>query len=225
MCTVTYIPLSDSEFILTSNRDESPFRKTIAPKKYIEEGVAITYPKDEKAGGTWIGHSSKNRVVCLLNGGFKNHKRKAGYKMSRGVIVKKVLSIENPLSFVSLFNFKDIEPFTLILISWEDGLKAYELVWDGVEKYFTFLENTPKIWSSSTLYNEKQKKLRKKWFLDWLQSTEDKSVQNIKKFHLRDDLGDPEFSIKMRRETVKTVSVTSIAKKKEKIKMTYESIE
>ena len=61
MCTVTYLPLGNNEFILTSNRDESPVRKTILPKKYFENGVEILYPKDELAGGTWIGTSNKNR--------------------------------------------------------------------------------------------------------------------------------------------------------------------
>lgn len=89
MCTVTYLPLGNNNFILTSNRDETPLRKTLPPKDYVEDGVVLTYPKDEVAGGTWIGLSDKKRLVCLLNGGFTIHKRKDSYKMSRGVIVKK----------------------------------------------------------------------------------------------------------------------------------------
>ena len=54
MCTVTYLPLENDGFILTSNRDESPMRKTIPPKKYLENGVELAYPKDQLAGGTWI---------------------------------------------------------------------------------------------------------------------------------------------------------------------------
>ena len=34
MCTVTYLPLKNGDFILTSNRDETPLRKTI-PQKNI----------------------------------------------------------------------------------------------------------------------------------------------------------------------------------------------
>jgi hypothetical protein len=52
MCTVTYLPLKDNNFILTSNRDETPLRKTIPPKTYVESGVELIYPKDELAGGT-----------------------------------------------------------------------------------------------------------------------------------------------------------------------------
>ena len=224
MCTVTYIPLQDDDFILTSNRDESPLRKTILPKKYIEDETEITYPKDEKAGGTWIGHSTKKRVVCLLNGGFEKHTRKQTYRMSRGVIVKKLLSVEDALAFISQFNFNEIEPFTLILVSWEKKLKAYELVWDGAEKHFKDLGNSPEIWSSSTLYNKDQKDLRQMWFADWLKNTEKYNENNIRKFHLNDNLGEPEFSIKMKRDSVETVSVTSITKEGEKLKMNYEPV-
>lgn len=92
MCTVTYLPLGNNNFILTSNRDETPLRKTVLPKEYLENGVELTYPKDLLAGGTWIGLSEKKRLVCLLNGGFETHERKTPYKMSRGVLVKKILS-------------------------------------------------------------------------------------------------------------------------------------
>ena len=108
MCTVTYLPIGDVDFILTSNRDEQPSRKTIAPKVYVEDGVELTYPKDELAGGTWIGLSDRNRLVCLLNGGFTKHTRNSYYKMSRGVVVKKILSDANAVAFITDFDFKFI---------------------------------------------------------------------------------------------------------------------
>ena len=46
MCTVTYLPLGNNNFILTSNRDELPTRRTIKPKAYLEDNVTLTYPKD-----------------------------------------------------------------------------------------------------------------------------------------------------------------------------------
>ena len=72
MCTVTYLPLGNDEFILTSSRDV-PYARERAehPKKYDENGVTIYYPKDGKAGGTWIGVSDQKRLICLLNGGFE----------------------------------------------------------------------------------------------------------------------------------------------------------
>ena len=48
MCTLLYLPLKKSKFILTSNRDKSLARKTILYKKYLENGLEITYPKNEQ---------------------------------------------------------------------------------------------------------------------------------------------------------------------------------
>lgn len=221
MCTVTYLPLGANNFILTSNRDETPLRKTISPKDYLEDGVTLTYPKDNLAGGTWIGLSQKKRLVCLLNGGFKKHKRETPYKMSRGVIVKKILIAENAVSFIEEFNFTKIEPFTLVLVDWENQLDAYELVWDGTTKHFKKLPQKPVIWSSSTLYTEEMKGQRQEWFANWLAKNKGYTQEDILEFHKNEDLGDQETSPKMKREFVETVSVTSVKKENSSVNMLY----
>lgn len=221
MCTVTYLPLGANNFILTSNRDETPLRKTISPKDYLEDGVTLTYPKDNLAGGTWIGLSQKKRLVCLLNGGFKKHKRETPYKMSRGVIVKKILVAENAVSFIKEFNFTKIEPFTLVLVDWENQLDAYELVWDGTTKHFKKLLQKPVIWSSSTLYTEEMKAQRQEWFANWLAKNKGYTQEDILEFHQNEDLGDQETSPKMKREFVETVSVTSVKKENSSVNMLY----
>ena len=124
MCTVTYLPLKDNNFILTSNRDETPLRKATSPNTYLENGIELTYPKDELAGGTWIGTSNKNRLVCLLNGAFVNHSRNKYYKMSRGIIVKNILSTKDAVGFINEFDFIEIEPFTLILVDYLGKLET-----------------------------------------------------------------------------------------------------
>ncbi len=221
MCTVTYLPLASDDFILTSNRDEDPKRNTISPKVYEEEGVKLTYPKDELAGGTWIGLSEKKRLICLLNGGFAKHKRAESYRMSRGVIVKQLLKVDNPVEIINHFDFDGIEPFTIVLVDWAMSLKAYELVWDGTQKYFEKLDDKPKIWSSSTLYNEEMKQLRRDWFADWLGENKIFKQKDILKFHQDETKGSPEISLKMKRSRVQTVSVTSVRKETDDIKMSY----
>lgn len=221
MCTVTYLPLEKENFIFTSNRDETPLRKTIAPKKYIENEVELTYPKDEIAGGTWIGISDKKRLVCVLNGGFEKHIRKLPYKMSRGVVVKKVLKQDDALQFINHFDFDDIEPFTLIFVEWKTNLNAYELVWDGSKKHFSKLKNEPKIWSSSTLYTNEMKKQRQEWFATWLAKNKNYTQKAILDFHTNKDLGTKETSPKMKRKFVETVSTTSVIKKEDEISMQY----
>ncbi len=224
MCTVTYLPLENNNFILTSNRDETPFRKTFFPKKYVENGIEMIYPKDEKAGGTWIGLSKKNRLVCLLNGGFKNHIKKKKYRMSRGVIVKEILSVDKPVQFIENFNFENIEPFTIVLLDWSVNLKVYELVWDGIIKHFKQLPNEPKIWSSSTLYTNEMKELRNQWFTDWVEENPEFYQQKIIAFHTDDRKGTPEVSVKMKRPNIETVSVTSIQKRAKHIDIIYRDL-
>ena len=221
MCTVTFLPLEDNGFILTSNRDETPFRKTIPPKSYLENGVEVTYPKDVVAGGTWIGTSSKDRVVCLLNGGFKNHKRNLPYGLSRGVIVKNVLTADDAEVYINRIGLNNIEPFTLILLDWKVQLKAFELVWDGETKHFKKLENEPRIWSSSTLYTEDMKQQRQDWFKNWLKNNANFTAKNILGFHSNTELGEPEITIKMKRNLIETVSITSITKIQDDLKMKY----
>jgi hypothetical protein len=51
MCTVTFLPVNNNNFILTSSRDV-PFSREKAqfPKMYIENGIELYYPKDGQAG-------------------------------------------------------------------------------------------------------------------------------------------------------------------------------
>lgn len=220
MCTVTYIPIDDKRFIFTSNRDESPMRKTIPPVEYDEGGVKMTYPKDELAGGTWIGVSEKQRLVCLLNGGFEKHTRNEYYRMSRGVVVKKLLQVSDPVATITEFDFENIEPFTIVMVDWSTSLKAYELVWDGNQKHFNELENRPKIWSSSTLYDMETKQLRIQWFEEWMQDRAF-TPEEILAFHRDTEKGEIGTSLKMKRPFVETVSITSIQKEPNSLKLSY----
>lgn len=224
MCTVTFLPIGDSDFILTSNRDEQPTRETIAPKEYVEDGVKLTYPKDKLAGGTWIGLSDKNRLVCLLNGGFESYEREAFYKMSRGIIVKAILKSDDFETYITTFDFNGIEPFTIVLLDWSVKLNAYELVWDGKQQHFSKLKKEPKIWSSSTLYTQQEKELRKGWFADWLVNQSEFTQEEILKFHHNSEIGTPKNSPKMKRSYVETVSITSVKKSDKNITLNYEKL-
>lgn len=224
MCTVTYLPLGENNFILTSNRDESPIRKTLPPEKYLEDGVQLVFPKDELAGGTWIGMSEKKRLVCLLNGGFENHQRNEYYKMSRGIIVKNLLTTKDPQEYINIFNFNEIEPFTIILVDWDGYLKAFQFVWDGNKKHFKELQQEPAIWSSSPLYNKEVQKQRKWWFKDWLLKREKFTQNAILEFHEMTGKGNSATDIKMKRPFVETVSITSVKKENEEVTMIYKDI-
>lgn len=220
MCTVTLIPLGKSDFVLTSNRDEAPNRKTLDPDFYIEKGVNLLYPKDALAGGTWIGVSEKNRLICLLNGGFTLHKRQEEYRLSRGVVVKDLLISSNYLEVIESYNLMNIEPFTIVLVDWEDDLSFLEFVWDGVAKHITRLPLEPKIWSSTTLYSENMKQARKDWF-EAYKSTEEFNPESILDFHKTAGKGNKDYGVIMERGFVKTTSITQVIKHHSNIEMNF----
>lgn len=220
MCTVTFIPKGDSNFILTSNRDEAIGRTTLAPDFYNVDGVKMLFPKDAVAGGSWIGISEKNSMICLLNGGFENHVRVENYKMSRGVVVKELLKADDLSTAIESFNYEGIEPFTIVAINWSSGLKATELVWDGYKAHITRLPDTPKIWSSSTLYDAQMKQKRQNWFGGFL-SKNAFEADDMYRFHTTAGEGNKHVDVCMDRGLLKTVSITQVEKTNEDCIMTY----
>lgn len=218
MCTVTFIPKSNSDFILTSNRDEFPFRVSKPPKLYTENKVNLLYPKDESAQGTWIGVSSKNRLICLLNGAFQLHNRKSKYRISRGIMVKELLQLDT-IEAVKNYNFKGIEPFTLVIVEWQSGLQLYELIWDENKVYFSALPLAPKLWSSSTLYTDKMKAERQNWFSEF-KVKKAYSSEAIVQFH-NSHSDNAMYGFVMNRVVVKTTSITQVERHNSNLKMYY----
>jgi len=223
MCTVTFVPLTENEFVLTSNRDEAPDRMTIPPEIYSINETKVLFPKDKNAGGTWIGASEKNRVLCLLNGGFEYHKRLDKYRASRGIIVRDLLVCQNFAEAVNGVDLTNIEPFTLVIVDWNDSLKCFELVWDGSDKHFKELPNEPIIWSSSTLYTEAMKEERKSWF----ETFKTKSVltsETLLKFHNTAGTENENYGVVMDRGFVKTTSITQIKKLGQNVMMNFQDL-
>lgn len=212
MCTVTFIPKSLDGFILTSNRDEAPARQTIGPLVYNVNGVDLVFPKDEVAGGTWFGISRKGRSICLLNGGFIAHKREDNYRMSRGKIVLDLLIAEDAMTEIDNYDFKGIEPFTIILVEWKKELLLYELVWDGNISHFSEKPLAPRIWSSSLLYSEEMKKKREAWFSEFIFNNLNPTEAELLKFHKTAGEGSKDTDLIMDRGFVKTKSITQLSK-------------
>jgi hypothetical protein len=223
MCTVSFIYKGETDFILTSNRDEAIARKTIIPKLYEENNIAMVYPKDTVAGGTWIGASSQKRMLCLLNGAFVKHTRETVYKKSRGVLVKELLSVSDIEKEIKSYDFNKIEPFTLIVVDWNSELKLIELIWDGVNAQVTNLPLKSRIWSSSTLYTNEMKTLRQQWFLEFL-SQNGASSEGLLYFHEYYGIGDSMLDMKIDRGLLKTVSITQFEKLNKHIQVKYKNL-
>lgn len=219
MCTVSFVPLK-KDFLLTSNRDEKIYRHTIAPKVYSENEVKLLYPKDEKAGGTWIVAREDGTTVILLNGAYINHQKKPNYRESRGVILMEIIQAKHPLFHFQEMNLENIEPFMLIIF--QDNILT-EVKWDGNEKHiFEKSIKQPHIWSSATLYNRIQRNKRKEWFDHFCRHNNPLSVEKIRSFHTNTQSTNTEYGLVINREDkTKTVSITQILLKNSKLEMTY----
>ncbi|MFD1314614.1 NRDE family protein [Namhaeicola litoreus] len=221
MCTVTYVPFENGDFILTSSRDVPYSRKPAdAPKTEMQEGIAVHFPKDGEAGGSWIGYSSRERLICLLNGGFQDHVAQEKYRKSRGHVVIELLKVEDINLGLKEIDLLDIEPFTLVIVEWDFKLFAFEFVWDGEQKHFRILPQKPAIWSSSTLYTDEVKAKREKWFKDWRKGNT-LNRENLLSFHRTAGEGNPESDVLMSRKGGGTVSITSVEKSDNAIDMQY----
>ncbi len=221
MCTVTITPIGENDFVLTSNRDESPERIPMPPAFYTINNTKLLFPKDKK-GGTWVGISQKKRIICLLNGGFVKHKRQPSYKKSRGIVVNDFMLADTIVSTIENYDFENIEPFTIVIADWNSNLKFYELVWDGKCKHFTELTSNSRIWSSSTLYNERMQSERQNWFDDF-NATSTVNAESLLDFHTKKDNKNMDYGVIMDRGNVKTTSITQIVKTGNAVTMHYKN--
>jgi hypothetical protein len=220
MCTVTYLPLKEG-FLITSNRDERLSRKpSNPPVVQVVNGIALLFPKDTEAGGTWIACAQNGRTVCLLNGAFEPHILNPPYRKSRGLVVLDYFQSKSVKEFERQYDLTGIEPFTMVIA--EDKL-LFEVRWDGTKKYLSQLDETkPNIHSSATLYNKETMALREEWFNNWLITHTDYRVEDILNFHLFAGDGDAAHNIRMSRfGIVETLSVTSIKLENNVVEMYY----
>lgn len=223
MCTVTFIPKGDGDFIFTSNRDEAIGRITISPKLYQVDNIKIWMPKDTVSGGTWIGVTDNDRLVCLLNGAFENHVKGPVYRHSRGKVVSDFLVSSDYEGDLLKYDLDSIEPFTLLIVDWKNKLQLVELIWNGQEKYITKLPIASKIWSSSTLYTQVMKETRKVWFANFLNQN-DITQESVLDFHQNYGVGDQNLDLQINRGVLKTVSVTSIEKNSQNLNLEYSDL-
>lgn len=213
MCTVSFIPLQNNRYCLTSNRDEWFARATLHPVTTIINGLEVVYPKDVQAGGTWIASSVHGRVCCLLNGAFVRHERQLPYVLSRGKVLLQAFEYEDINTFFEQVSLAEVEPFTLIIMeSVGDGLRLYEFRWDAVQKHLRELSVLEShIWSSATLYEPKIRIKKENWFADRIVNNALDSPADIFKFHA--NTNDFEDGKKMVLEDIlglQTVSITQV---------------
>ena len=219
MCTVTFISTTNG-YIITSNRDEKIVReKAIPPQSYEVNGKQIIFPKDQKAGGSWIVHT-ENKVIVLLNGAQEKHEVKPSYRKSRGLIVLEIASAINSIEHWKIIDLSEIEPFTMVLF---ENNKLFELQWNEIQKSqeeLAISENH--IWSSSTLYSKEIRTERAKWFTNFMLNNANPTAKDILNFHQFTEAENTEFGLQINRNNLlKTVSITQCLVTKNEIQMSY----
>lgn len=227
MCTVSFLPLSNNGFILTSSRDEKIARPTSPPIAQSIAGNNVFFPKDLEKGGTWIGSADNGRVCCLLNGAFEKHKRKPLYEKSRGIILLETFEYQRADDFIELVKLEGVEPFTLIIIeNYGSSIKMIEFRWDGSKKHLNAKDiSKPHIWSSATLYDKKVRIQREQWFYEWLSEQSEYKRSEILEFHTSRHGENSEYDILMERTGgLQTVSVTQVTFADECFEMHYHDL-
>lgn len=220
MCTVTYYPYSNGYYLL-SNRDEKLTRKkAILPAQYTINDTSVIFPKDPIAGGTWIALKENGDALCLLNGAFTNFIDTGNYSVSRGAIVKEIAGWYDMIAAFQAIYLEDTAPFTLIAVN---NSKLWECRWDGKKKYYKKIkEDIPHIWSSATLYDEKQKSQREEWFSAWVAQNPCPGIYSLFNFHKSAGVGNPAIDLIMNREDkLSTVSITGIIANSSECLMQY----
>lgn len=213
MCTVTYIPVGRSEFVLTSSRDEHVIRlPALEPRIYQVYESRVAFPKDCQSQGTWIVTDEGIFTLCLLNGAFNKHERRPFYRQSRGLVLLDFFKYNHIENFLHNYNFTDIEPFTLLLFETKKETRLIEAKWDGEVIHSKPLSSDkPGIWSSATLFSSEVISSREKWFSEFLDEHKKDAAENILHFHeFGGGHGDSNSVMMNRDNMVKTVSITSI---------------
>ncbi len=218
MCTVTYYPTKNG-FLLTHNRDEAPTRSPETISRVKNQYRSLLFPRDTKAGGSWMVATNTGQTACLLNGAFIKHHHQPPYRRSRGLLLLDYLEAENPADFLARYDFTGIEPFTLLVFT---NKQVQELRWDGVELYRKDLPvDQPHFWCSATLYPKDMQQRREQVFRDWL-SSHQPTAAALLALHRQGSVNDPENDFVMNRGgRVQTVSITQVAQQAATVRMRY----
>ncbi|GJM29987.1 MAG: hypothetical protein DHS20C17_26220 [Cyclobacteriaceae bacterium] len=211
MCTVTFIPKGNNQFLLATSRDESPGRWTdkLTQQRYGES--LVVFPVDPVSGGSWIAASNQQQVGCILNGAFDHHSHNPPYARSRGLILLDYFQLGNIVNFNDRVNLNGIEPFTLVAI---EKNQLFDFRWDGHKKYLKNLSfKSAHFWNSATLYDQEATIRRKTWFTHWLKTQPDPEIQDLINFHQYGGPMDTHNGLVINRNNrVQTLSITGIEK-------------
>jgi uncharacterized protein with NRDE domain len=118
----------DAPIAVAANRDELLDRPA-RPPAVVEESPRVVAPRDEEAGGTWLGYNEHDLLVAITNRWMRHP---TDGERSRGLLVRDALRQESAWDARTLvraeLGAKTYQPFHLVLADRED---CFLLAWDG----------------------------------------------------------------------------------------------
>lgn len=219
MCTVSLLQ-DNNRILLTHNRDEQPSREAAeAPTWRTYHGAHLLYPKDGRAGGTWIAGNNQ-AIACLLNGAFEPHKHLPPYKKSRGLVLLDAVSNDEFENFIAEYDFMGIEPFTMLYVHLSKG--NFLMRWDGQKIHATKNPKLPLLECSATLYSKTEMSNRKENFANLTNSSSTPDNSIILNFHLTQKFELSESNRMFKTETnIRTISITQFILENNELTFTY----
>jgi hypothetical protein len=207
MCTISFIPTGGNKFNLVAIRDEINTRKNASfPAVVSLDGYSLVYPKDGEAGGSWIGLHDKGKINTLMNGAFEMYERKPPYKKSRGLVLLDSFKYTSLKDFLKNYDFKGIEPFSIISFHFLSEPVIEELRWDGKKShYFKMNQLKPILWSSSFIYEPAMHAKKIKTFNAWMGKNKPLNIEEINSF-----LKSKESNFLLKQKDFLSVSISSI---------------
>jgi len=213
MCTLSYYPIHDQAYILSSNRDESIKRKAASLPLIKTDGeIKILIPVDGEQGGSWLGVNHNGRSACLLNGAFKPHKPKGPYRKSRGLVLTDALFYSDMEAFYQAYPLTGIEAFTLVIVDPANTPEIVTFRWDGNKRYLQYSDvSKAQIWSSAMLYPEVVRNNTEKRFRQLISKSRKPDRETLSQFHNQE-----KYTRKIKRagleafESLMTIAIASI---------------
>lgn len=128
MCTVALLYQQHDQWplIIAANRDESLDRPAQPPMWWsVDDGIDFFAPKDEQAGGTWIGTNRSGLFVGITN---RFMAGRDPLRSSRGTLTRQALtcaSAQQALKKVLSWQAQDINPFHLLIADAHDAFVVW----------------------------------------------------------------------------------------------------
>ena len=237
---------------LFMNRDETHLREEAESPQLLVPEFGVYGPRDPQGGGTWIAYNQSGYWGCLLNGYFepspandfreRNVKQSAegSYKErvpeseialakarpSRGAILPRLLSADDPLRAIQTFDPRAYASFRLLM---GDAQRCVLFEWNGFSYkevgFHAQLLNKAFFLTSSSWRQDEVVEARSRLFLAWVNANLSllDELSEIPEYHLDSDLL-PSMAPFMWRPESATQSVTSLAALGKEMRMRYHSV-